>query len=141
MSEYKLPGSRFLDVHWKGWISIVGSFMVYVLIGYVYLWGFIGEIVISYFHYQGDHECVESDASSMIPNGLLVMAFLNPLGPTFFRFFNIKIIVLMGVGIMTASLAIAINTSTKFYVFEIWWVFCMSLGMALCYTSLQMSAW
>jgi hypothetical protein len=40
--NYKLPGARFLDVHWRGWVSLLGSFAIYILLGYVYLWGFVG---------------------------------------------------------------------------------------------------
>jgi hypothetical protein len=58
--NYKLPGYRMLGVHWRGWVSIFGSFCIYLLLGWSYLWSFIGERVISYFHYKGDLTVTES---------------------------------------------------------------------------------
>jgi hypothetical protein len=70
--EYKLPGPRFLDVHWRGWISCFGSFCIYFVLGVEYVWGFIGQRVISHFHYMGDKGVMEMDATSVIPHALFV---------------------------------------------------------------------
>ena len=104
---YKLPGPRFLDIHWRGWVSFAGSLGLYVLLGYVYLWGFIGQVVTSYFHWIGDKDVLESQAELVIPYGMLAMAALNPIGPILFKYLNIKVLVFLGLGITTGCLALA----------------------------------
>ena len=138
---YKLPGARFLDIHWRGWVSFAGSLGLYVLLGYVYLWGFIGGVVTSYFHYQGDKDVRESQAELVIPYGMLAMAVLNPLGPILFKYLNIKVLVFLGLGVLIGCLALAVGTTKTFVQFEYYWIGGMSMGMALLYTTVMMSAW
>ena len=140
-TKYILPGHRFLNIHWRGWLSILGSCGIYIAAGSVYLWGYIGQIVTSYFHYIGDKSVTESEATHMIPYGMLVMALLNPCGPLLFKFLNIKIIILLGMGIMVVSVFIGAHFVKKFWQFEVMWALCMNVGMALIYTSTMQSAW
>ena len=112
--KYVLPGPRFLDVHWRGWVSLFASCGLYISVGAVYLWGYIGQIVCSYFHYKGDKNVTESEATHMIPYGMLAMALLNPFGPILFRFLNIKIIIFFGMGIMISSLFVGAHLTNTF---------------------------
>jgi len=69
------------------------------------------------------------------------MCLLNQIGPPLYKRVNIKFIVLVGLGIMIGSLAIATNASKTFLTFELWWIFGTGLGMACVYTTVFMANW
>ena len=141
MADYKLPGLRILDVHWRGWLSLLGSFFIYCLLGYAYLWGFIGEKVISYYHYEGDTSVLESQAPDLFTRAFFMVAVFNPIGPIIFKCLNIRIIVFIGGAILVASMAIVANYVKTFAMLEIVWIGAMSVGTGICMTAVMISSW
>lgn len=73
------------------------------------MYGYIGEIVVSYFHnVKGDETNVDpSIPLQMLGLCLLALSIFNPMGPILYKYMGIKILILLGMG--TQLLAIVVG--------------------------------
>jgi len=90
--NFTLPGPRFLQFHWRGWLTIVGLVMAYTISGTAFMYGYIGEIVVSYFHNHKSDQTMVNPAIplQMLGQCLLALAIFNPMGPLLFNFFQLS---------------------------------------------------
>lgn len=76
-----VQSGTFLDIEYKGWISMFGAFNLAMLVGQNYVWGAIGEYVISWFYHGSDPTVKTSQAITVIPITWLALNIMSFVGP------------------------------------------------------------
>ena len=82
----------------------------------MYLWGNVSGYVVSYYHMLGDEKATMTLAVACLPLSFFVQTCFNPLGAFWQKKYNPKLVILLGVSIMSGSILFASYMKT-------WWSF------------------
>jgi len=82
----------------------------------MYLWGNVSTYVVSYYHMLGDDNASSTLAVAVLPISFFVQTCFNPIGAFMQKKYNPKLILLIGVSMMTSSIFLASYMKT-------WWGF------------------
>ena len=65
----------------RAWLTVLGGFCINIVLGNQYLWGNIASYVVSYFHYKGDPNAINSVIINVIPISFGFQFFITPIAP------------------------------------------------------------
>jgi len=82
----------------------------------MYLWGNVSTYVVSYFHLLGDKSATANNALAFLPITILTFTCFGPVGTFLYRRFDPKIILMLGVTLMSGSIYAATFMKS-------WWAF------------------
>jgi len=116
--------------------------MLHNMLGCVYIWGNISGYIITWLHYAegGDPGITSGDCTIILPLLWTVSAIFNQLAPQLQRKLNIKILVMLGSGIMLVGIYCA-SLIPKWKYFVIFYACIIPIGIAFCYYSTIVNAW
>ena len=103
----------------KGVMCLIGSFLINIFLGCLYLWGSISGYYISYLHYNGQPNISSSDTLAVIPISWVISSSFSPLGTVLLRKWNVKVLMATGsfICIMAVVMASRVNNFSHFLFF------------------------
>ena len=113
-----------------GFLCVMGAVGIGLFHGVFYLWGHIGNYVISYFHHQGDLNANNKLGCIIVPLLYFVNNFTSPIGPHFMKTINLKFIMAGGLGLMLGGLFLASYMNT-FVAFILTYALLMPIGRGI----------
>jgi len=75
-----VPASEKRKRMCKGVACLIGSFLINIFLGCLYLWGSISGYFISFLHYNGDPNITASATLAVIPISWVFSSLFSPLG-------------------------------------------------------------
>ena len=123
-----------------GYATVLTGICVHLFCGNMYLWGNVSNYVVSFFHFQGDQNATLSVAVIVLPLSFTVQTCFNPVGAFLQKKWSPKIILAIGVSIMSISILIA-SLQTTWWGFVLWYCVGFPAGIGIVYWVPIMSAW
>lgn len=100
----------------KGYLTVITGVCIHLFCGSLYLWGNVSTYVVTYFHFQDDSNATLANALLVLPLSFIIQSLFNPVGAYLQKRWNPKLIIGIGLTIMSASILIASYCQT-------WWTF------------------
>ena len=132
---------KLLNVEYKGWVAMFGAFNIAMLVGQNYIWGALGEYIISFLHYTTDPGVTTAQAISVIPLTWLGLNIMSFVGPQIIKYINIRILLAFGAVVNLGSAWIGFKECSTFSCFKVWWGFVACLGSGLMMSATMVIVW
>lgn len=120
-----------------------GAFNLAMLCGQNYVWGAIGEYILSWFYHGTDPTVKTSQAITVIPITWAALNIMSFVGPRLIQYVNLRVLLAAGSVINLLCTWVAFNLCDSFGWFRFWYAFaaCLGSGVVLSATLVIVYEW